>query len=233
MQDAGSMITTARLNDLVNSISEARRSLQNWQDQKTEALIRLDAFTYDVQKIEDDRLRIVERHEALLRESETNYGIYQKQIGELSDQLQILKFELEGLKNQTTGKDLEIESLKKELENQERIKEQMIEQHSRRMTEQANEAEKRHREALQSEKRIQESLSGELAEMTLRKSEAISKVERLERDLSHIRSHMLGVLQGDGVVPSRAPLDTQNIQKIVGADSEVATVDDYLKRLGY
>ena len=92
MQDAGSTITTARLNDLVNSISEARRSLQNWQDQKTEALIRLDAFTYDVQKIEDDRLRIVERHEALLRESETHYAIYQKQIGELSDQLQILKF---------------------------------------------------------------------------------------------------------------------------------------------
>jgi chromosome segregation ATPase len=237
MQDASfSAISTSRLNDLIDSISEARRSLEEWQNQKTEALIRLDSFSYDIQKIEEERNRMAEGLEGAKRESENESRIYQGQIAELTDQLQMLKFELEGMKGQCTEKDLSIDALKKEIGNQDRVKEQLIAQNTKNLAELEALFEKRQEELRIQEKKIQENLGAQLSEMTQRKVEAETKIERLERDLGNIRTQMLGILHpqaqesGKSVVRLDSGTETHTIQSISKSDT---TVDDYLKRLGY
>ena len=80
MQDASTTISTARLNELMTAISEARQSFQNWQDQRTEALIRLDAFSIDVQKIEEEKVRLEQRLVDANKETGAQAKIYQTQI---------------------------------------------------------------------------------------------------------------------------------------------------------
>jgi chromosome segregation ATPase len=237
MQDASfSAISTSRLNDLIDSISGARRSLEEWQNQKTEALIKLDSFSYDILKIEEERNRMAESLESTKRESENEARIYQGQVAELTDQLQILKFELEGLKGQGTEKDLSIDALKKEIANQDRVREQLIAQHAKNIAELETLFEKRQNDLRSQEKKIQESLGAQLTEMTQRKIEAEAKIERLERDLGSIRTQMLGILHpqaGESVKSNyrvESGTETQTIQALSKTDT---TVDDYLKRLGY
>jgi CRP-like cAMP-binding protein len=147
---------------------------------------------------------------------------------------------MERLKNEITGKDLAMDSLKKEMDQQKRLREQLIEQNAKKIIETQEALEQRHADAIEDHLRTQERVAAELAEMSLRRTEAESKVERLERELKNIRAHMLGVLQADpkvgpgesknqeGVLHS---FDTRTIQSL--SKKETATVDDYLKRLGY
>ena len=237
MQDASfSAISTSRLNDLIESISDARRSLEEWQNQKTEALIRLDSFSYDILKIEEERNRMADSLESVRREAENEARIYQGQIAELTDQLQLLKFELEGARGQCTEKDLSIDALQKEITNQDRVREQLIAQHAKNLAELEALFEKRNQEMRAQEKKIQESLGAQLTEMTQRKIEAEARIERLERDLGSIRTQMLGILHPQSSETAKAGsrvesvMETHTIQSLSKSDT---TVDDYLKRLGY
>jgi len=239
MQEAGTNITSARLNELMDSISEARRLFENWQDQKTETLIRLDSFSYDIQKIEEDRMRLESRNQEAKKEFDGQVRIYQGQVADLTDQLQLLKFEMEGLKNQATDRELVMDGLRKDLENQKKLKEQLSEHHARKVLEVESDWKNRHDEAMKNEKKIQEGLVAQIADFTQRRSDDESKIERLQRDLNHIRSHMLGVLQGAptknndaGVERANPSEETLTIQSIANSENS-ATVEDYLKRLGY
>ena len=49
-----------RIETLLNTIEEARKSLQNWNDQRASALISLDSFAYDLQLVEKEKQSILE-----------------------------------------------------------------------------------------------------------------------------------------------------------------------------
>ncbi len=238
MQDANVSVSTNRLNELLSAISEARQSLQNWQDQKTEAMIRLDAFAYDVQKIEEEKAKLELSVVEARKETEAQAKLFQFQIQELTDALQMHKYEMEGLKHSLKDKDLSIEALKKEMEGQNRLKEQLVATHNKRISELESEYEKRHSQTLASEKKVQEGLSAELLEMSKRRSESESKVEKLEREINYIRSNMIGLLNPKLLNPET--VDQEEVDSFsethtirTTANSGAATVDDYLKRLGY
>jgi chromosome segregation ATPase len=237
MQDASTIISTARLNELVNSISEVRRSLEVFQDRKTEALIGLDSFTYDIQKIEEERNRLRSQVEDARSEAEQQAGIFQDQIRELTDQLQILKFENESLKGEITTRELSIQGLVAEVEHQKKLRGQQQEAHERQVAALEDAHQKAIADAIEAEKKIQFGLGAQISELIQQRDEAEVRLAAAERDLSQIRTNMLGILQGSTGTnakgkgrtdPSR---DTKTIQALSQENS--STVDDYLKRLGY
>ncbi len=243
MQDASySTISSARLNDLIDSISEARRTLEDWQNQKTEAMIRLDSFSYDIAKIEEDRNRMLQQHEDARREVERQGRIHQEQVESLTDRLQVMKFELEELRGSCAEKDLLIEAQRKEIGNLERLRDQQESRHAAILAEQEALFEKRHQEALAREKRIQENLGAQLAEMTQRKVDADARVEKLEQEFSEVRARMMGILHPRKDDPAGAgedrgareadhrSVETHTIHELSKTDH---SVNDYLKRLGY
>jgi chromosome segregation ATPase len=240
MQDANFSVSTNRLNELLSAISDARQSLQNWQDQRTEAMIRLDSFAYDVQKIEEEKARLEQAVADSKKESENQQRLFQSQIQGLTDSLQMHKYEIEGFKHALVDKDISIEALKKEMESQKRMKDQLVEAHNKRLSEIESEYEKRHAQTLASEKLVQEGLSAELLEMSKRRSEADAKVEKFEREINYIRSNMIGLLNPKLLNPTSESKvqtevdpfsETHTIRST--ANSGASTVDDYLKRLGY
>ncbi len=238
MQDANFSVSSNRLNELLSAISDARQSLQNWQDQRTEAMIRLDSFAYDVQKIEEEKARLELAVAEAKKETEAQARLFQSQIQELTDSLQMHKYEIEGFKHSLTDKDISIEALKKEMESQKRLKDQLVEAHNKRLAEIESEYEKRHAQTLACEKLAQEGLSAELLEMSKRRSEAEAKMEKLEREINYIRSNMIGLLNPKLLTPSEPSVEsedhfseTHTIRTT--ANSGASTVDDYLKRLGY
>jgi chromosome segregation ATPase len=258
MQDPNTNINTARLDDLVHAIAEARRSLQNWQDKRTEAMIRLDSFAYDVQKVEEERGRMEQKLLDLKHESQSQAKIYQSHVGELTDQMQLLKLETENLRNEILDKNMVIESLHKEIEAQKVLRGQLVQQHSQKQNELRSELEVKFANQIWDLKMKNESVAAQLLESSERCAAAETQVERLERELSQIRSHMMGILQGapdsaprkqapagasaspGPVEPSKkAELETQTIQSVAGAAADPSNLDgspsveDYLTRLGY
>jgi chromosome segregation ATPase len=238
MQDANFSVSTHRLNELLSALSDARQSLQNWQDQRTEAMIRLDSFAFDVQKIEDEKARLEKALEAAKNETEKQAKLFHDQFQEMSDLIQMHKLEIDGFKHALKDKDIALEALRNEMENQERLKEQMVEAHNKRLSELESEYEKRHAQTLAGEKLVQEGLSAELLEMSKRRSDAEEKAEKLEREINYIRSNMIGLLNPKMLSPARESRkeddflsETPTIRTT--SNSGAATVDDYLKRLGY
>jgi chromosome segregation ATPase len=250
MQDSN--LNQNRLDDLINTISEAKRSLNNWQDKRTEALIRLDAFTYDIQMIEEEKKRATDAMVELKNEIQSQAKVYQGHVNELTDQMQLLKLENDNLRNEILNKNLNVEALNKELENQHAIREQQAKLNADKLVEIRNEAEAKAVELIAEYKSQNEILNARLIEITRGKDEAEKRAERVERDIVQIRSHMLNVLEvnqsgfpekkkvnlavnSDGT-PRATPatdLSMQEVKKLRAVEIEPDSLEDYLKRLGY
>jgi chromosome segregation ATPase len=258
MHDPHLSVNSARLDDLVQAIADARRSLQNWEDRRTEALIRLDSFAYDVQKVEEERARSDQRILDLKHEAQAQAKIYQSHVGELTDQMQLLKLETENLRNEILDKNMLIESLHKEIEGQKVLRGQLVQQHSQKQNDLRAELEVKFSNQIWDLKMKNESIAAKLLESTERCAAAETEVEKLERELAQIRSHMMGILQSNpagaeskprknpaqseaSAEPSKkAEMETQTIQSVAGAtagnpheSAAAPSVEDYLRRLGY
>ena len=233
MQDASTVISAARLNELVNSIAEVRKSLEVFQDRKTEAMIGLDSFTYDIQKIEEERNRLRSQVEDARKEAAQQADIFQDQIRELTDQMQLLKFENEGLKSEITTRELSIQGLIAEVEHQKNLRGQQQEQHESQISALVDSHRKAIADAMEGEKKIQFSMASKISELTQQRDESESRLAAVERDLSHIRTNMLGILQGnsDSRKNGTSGPDMITIQAV--AKENPSSVDEYLKRLGY
>ena len=204
MQDSN--LNQSRLDDLINTISEAKRSLNNWQDRRTEALIRLDAFTYDIQRIGEEKKKSVEAIAELKNEIAAQAKIYQSHVNDLTDDMQLLKLENENLRNEVLERNLSIDAMAKEVENQSLIREQQINigvaklnevraEMEARISEVRNETEARADQEIQEYHSQNEFLNAKVVEMARQKSEIEMRAERLEREIVQIRSHMLNVLE--------------------------------------
>jgi chromosome segregation ATPase len=117
-------------------------------------------------------------------------------VGELTDQMQLLKLETENLRNEILDKNLMIESLHKEIEAQKVGRGQLVQQHAQKQNEIRAEIEVKFSNQIWDLKMKNESIAAQLLESSNRCAEAETKVERLERELSQIRGHMMGILQG-------------------------------------
>jgi chromosome segregation ATPase len=258
MQD--SSLNQNRLDDLINTISEAKRSLNNWQDKRTEALIRLDSFTYDIQMIGEEKKRNADALTELKNEIQSQAKVYQSHVSDLTDEMQLLKLENENLRNEVLDKNLNIESMIKEIENQRLMREQQAKLSSERLQEVRMEAESKAEQMIEEYKTQNDFLNVKVVEMARLKAETEMRAERLEREIVQIRSHMLNVLEvnqsgfnekkkpvanpaaqaapvynSDGSLKTTPATEVsmQEVKKLRAVEIEPDSVEDYLKRLGY
>ena len=258
MQD--SSLNQNRLDDLIHTISEAKRSLNNWQDKRTEALIRLDSFTYDIQMIGEEKKRNADAINELKTEIQNQAKVYQSHVSDLTDEMQLLKLENENLRNEVLDKNLNLESMAKEIENQRLMREQQSKLNADRMSEVRMEAEHKTAQMIEEYKTQNDFLNVKVVEMARLKAEVEMRAERLEREIVQIRSHMLNVLEvnqsgfnerkkpethaaapaapqfnSDGSLKTTPAVDLsmQEVKRLRAVEIEPDSVEDYLKRLGY
>lgn len=241
MQDANLNLT--RIDDLMNTINEARKSLQNWQDKRTEALIHLDSFTFDIKRIEEERQNAKDTISSLQREIENQTKIYQSHISDLTDQMQLLKLETENLKSSVVDKDVRIETLEKEVENQKLIRDQERMKYDERLSEAKGEVELRLANQIFDLKMRNEGLASELKEIMDQRNAAAGRADRVQQELDAIRNQVLNVLHtksssDETPTPPPAPrMDMRNEsaepKRLKAVEVEAPSVDEYLKRLGY
>jgi len=237
-----------RINDLMNTITEARKSLQNWQDQKTEALIKLDALSYDIRVIGEEKDRAQEAVETLKKEMENEVRVYQGHVDHLTDQVQLLQIEREGLQNQLNQALAENQDYRKEIIRLKTYEQELQEELKTGIAaiQQETEArlsslfEKRYQDELQQLRDRIQNLNEQNFELLNRRNESDERANRLDRELDGIRSHMMSVLRvADGAVTSREPVSEPksepkiDARKLRAVEIESGSVDEYLKRLGY
>ena len=92
-----------RLDQLLETLNDARKSLDNWQDQRTQALINIDSFSYDVRLIQEEKNQILEEYQKCREVFDAREVVLKNQIETLADQVQELKLDKDNLQ-----KDLEI-----------------------------------------------------------------------------------------------------------------------------
>jgi len=238
-----------RISDLMNTITEARKSLQNWQDQKTEALIKLDALSYDIRVIGEEKDRAKEAAETLRKEMENEVRVYQGHVDHLTDQIQLLQIEREGLENQLNEALAENQDSRKEIlrlkayeqELQEELKTGIAAIQQETEARLSAQFEKRYQDELQQLRDRIQNLNEQNFELLNRRNESDERANRLDRELDGIRSHMMSVLRvADGAVTSREAVSAEpkpepkiDARKLRAVEIESGSVDVDLKRLGY
>jgi chromosome segregation ATPase len=253
MQDSN--LNTTRLDDLISTISEAKKSLNNWQDKRTEALIRLDSFTYDIQMIEEEKKRSSQAMIELKKEIQGQAKVFQSHVSDLTDQMQLLKLENENLRNEVLDKNITVETLTKEIENQQLLREHQAKLSAEKLNETRTELDAKANQKIEEYKSQHDLVNVKLVELARSKAEAEMRAERLEREIVQIRSHMLNVLEvNQSGFPEKKKIEThsvhsngptakvatpateismQEVKKLRAVEIEPDSVDEYLKRLGY
>ena len=260
MQDSNpsSGLSVNRLDELLNSINEARSSLNHWQDRRTEALISLDSFTYDIKMLEEEKKRSSAELQDVKNELSAQIRIYKSHVSELTDQMQLLKLDNENLKNEILSKSLVIEKHLKEIENQKLIREQLQAEHDLKELDLRAELETHFSQKIWELQMRNDAMSVKVQEANEKRAESKSRADRLEIELSQLRAQMMSALRMESEVASddRAPmmnavsaepavkkptremtsardLTMQEVRKLRPVSAEAESVDEYLKRLGY
>jgi chromosome segregation ATPase len=137
------------------------------------------------------------------------------------------------MKSELTTRELSIQGLSAEVEHQKRLRGQQQEQQEQHIAALEESHRKATSDAIEGEKKIQFSMAAKISELTQQRDEAETRLAAVERDLSHIRTNMLGILQGKGDFRGSASAgpDMSTIQAV--SKENPSSVDDYLKRLGY
>ena len=235
-----------RIDDLMSAITQARKSLQNWQDQKTEALIKLDALSYDIRMISEEKDRANESAAQTKKEMENEVRIYQNHVDNLSDQVQLLQIEREGLQNQLNQALQENQNQLKELARLKTSEQKLQSDLKNGIAAMQVETEARlsakYEELYQGEidrlkKQLQE-LNDQNRALMSERSDAEERSARFERELDGIRSHMMSVLrvaEKKETAPAESHPAPEKIdaRKLRAVEIESGSVDEYLKRLGY
>ena len=234
----------AKIDDLLQVISQARQSLQQWQDKRTEAMISLDALSYDIVIIEDEKNRTRELNEQLREEIKKQGAIYQAHVEAITEQMQLLRLEKEEAEKSTNA---HIQAANETLA----IQQQMEADFTRRSIDMKNEYEARFSSLEQHYQAQISQLNSQIDQLVLNKRHADQKEVQMERELQAIRAQILSVFQiagaekvlntGNGPAKVEAAVNASTsgsgklkpteIQPTYGP--EYATVQDYLKRFGY
>ena len=238
----------SKIDQLISTISQARKSLADWHEQKTEALIQLDSLTYDVELIRDEKNRAEETNAVLRNEIETNSKIYQAHVEALMDQIQTTRTEKDEVQRELGNAMMRIDALERDAEEK-AIADAKIEANQRiRVAEARSEVEIRMADETQR-------LKGQIADLVTQvqliqseKHEAEARNMGLEKELNGIRGHMLNALRNTADIPQAAaapaqssarttkaaPVIYSDASKVVrDSNGDVETVEAFLKRFGY
>ena len=228
--------STNRLDDLIQNIAQARKSLAEWESQKTEALIQFDSLTYDLRILDDEKNKIAETNDRLRLELQDQTKIYHSHVENLSDQVQMLKIEKDEVQQELAQAKTQIQNLHEEME-------------SRRLAFARLEIEQRTKVA---EARTEVEMR--MAEETLKlRTEAERRAMNFEKELNAIRGQMLNALRPKAPFPRVAsqsaaaveataapanivqevPMDMSNVLSAQESENDIETVESYLKRFGY
>ena len=187
MQDSNLNGNSNRLDELLTTITEAQASLSDWQAKRTDALIRLDSFTYDIKQIENEKKRSAAMVMELQEELRSQSAVYKAQIKDLTDQLQELKLERDNLYKGIDARDQKIEAVVKEAQIE---IERQIEQKVGEVC------------------RENERLKIRAQELSEAKAELQVRADLFSKEITQMRSKMLSVLKTDlppEAVPHAAP----------------------------
>ncbi len=220
-----------RLTDIAGAIEGARKAIQNWEDKRTEALIDLDALSYDIRLLEDEKVRAIEVSEQYKSQFKNQERIYQAHVESFSDQLQEAKIENETLRSDLRDAKTEIETARNELQNQIQIQKSFELQQGNIIAQARAELEIQLSD-------LQYKYENQMQEMTLRlqstynqKSEAEVKAKKLEHDLQAIRRQMMSALNtGDVVTNSAVVAASIDTVKNSGRNSNAVYAEQATKR---
>ena len=201
-----SLLKPHRLDDLLSTITEARKSLQDWQDKRTEALIQLDALSYDIRQIEEEKSRSADLITALKNEIEDRAKVYQSHVESVTDQMQMLKVEKEDAELKLNEA---IQRLQKQLDESELARNRQAEREAeiisdwdRRLNEQKTDYEirfadqhNRHRQQVEDLNLEINTLLEKIETLKAQVAEAEIRGDRNDRELQVIRSQMMNVLK--------------------------------------
>jgi chromosome segregation ATPase len=200
-----------RVDDLMNTLLQARHSLQNWENQKTEALIKLDALTYDIRLIGEEKDRAQETADTIRKEMQNEIRVYQHHIENLSDQISLIQIEREGLQNQLnhalTENQQHLKNLSRlqasEVKLQEHLKTGIQNMQSDTELRLTSKFEKAYGEEVQKLKLQVQDLTSQNHLLLNQKNEAEARANQNERELGAIKSHMMSVLRvAEGANPN-------------------------------
>ena len=237
-----------KVDDLLTTITEARKSLEQWQDRKADALIQLDALSYDIRVIEEEKNRTRDLIADLKNELKNQAGMFQAHIDVMTDEMQLLKIEREDLLKQLEWAQIALEKQKTENEIQHDSQIRLEAIAAQKVADTRVEYEARLRDQEVQYKKQIASMVERYEYLTNEKKEYEKRSDILETELQGVRSHMMSVLRmTDTVVsaPSAAASGVQESPKsgtklrAAEIDHEVSisaggsTVAEYLKRFGY
>ncbi len=235
--------STGKIDGLLEVISQARESLKNWEDKRTEAMIQLDALSYDIVIIEDEKNRVKELNDDLKLEIKRQGEIYQAHVDALTEQMQVLKQEKEAA-------DRRADTHLFAVQEGEAIHQKLEADFKRRSHEMKTEYEARFKSLEQHYQDQTTNLNRQIDQFVMAKQAADQREAQMERELQAIRSQIATVFQvagADKVYPpatnptANAKTPTQDANSnsknrtnhIEIGSPEFATVQDYLKRFGY
>lgn len=195
-----------RLDELLGTITEARKSLQDWHDKRTEALIQLDALSYDLRQIEEEKSRQNDLITALKNEIEDRAKVYQSHVESITDQMQMLKVEkdeVEGRLNEAIARiQKQLDESELERNRQAEREAEIVATWERRVAEQRNDFEVKYAEQQNFNREQVAGLNDEIntllakiEQLKAQLAEAEIRGERNDRELQVIRAQMMNVLR--------------------------------------
>jgi chromosome segregation ATPase len=229
-----------RVQKLLETIEEARKSLQASNDQRASALMSLDSFAYDLKLVEDEKQSILEEYHASKEyfDRERNQMIAQADFiqsqsktreqelisknDELNEQNQEYQFQIEKLKVELADTRSELQTANKNVESR-------------------TEEWKRARATLQS-------MEAKIAEALERERQAKIREDEIENFLKRIKGHsensnakqnaesaIYRTEQNHAIHDVKDAIDARNARIESGRpdSGRSENLEDYLKRLGY
>ena len=245
--------STNRLDDLIQNIAQARKSLAEWESQKTEALIQFDSLTYDLRILDDEKNKIAETNDRLRLELQDQTKIYHSHVENLSDQVQMLKIEKDEVQQELAQAKTQIQNLHEEMESRRLAFARLEIEQRTKVAEARTEVEMRMaEETLKLRTRISE-INLHVENLQSEKSEAERRAMNFEKELNAIRGQMLNALRPKAPFPRVAsqsaaaveataapanivqevPMDMSNVLSAQESENDIETVESYLKRFGY
>jgi hypothetical protein len=236
-----------KMGDLLQSITEARKSITHWQDQKTSALIQLDSLTYDVKAIDAEKRALAEYRIKIDAQMTDQTRAYRAAVAMLTDDVQLLHLENDELKNQlltlTTNFQQESEALRAQLKESFDLQEQSLDRFNEELAEEA----RSHAETAQilgeklktaaAEKQVMMRAHEDMIHAIISEKESAERRStQLEAEISGMKARMMNVLkptQSQGEETTVSFSNENQTTNPIELTTEVGTVEDFLKRCGY
>jgi chromosome segregation ATPase len=186
---------SSRTESLVKTLQDARKAFEKWQDHKTEALIEMEAISYDIQIIEEEKNRAVELADGIKAEMKNQQWAYQNHVETITDQMQLLKFQNEELQGQLQTALDEIHRQQRENESLKDQQKKIEAGHSTVVAQAKSELEIKISEIQHQYRNQVEAMTNKMDHVHAQKAEVENKARKLEQDLQVIRTQMLNALR--------------------------------------